>query len=156
MTYGEIEMVKKLLINKIIVAMNNSAIKHLGWLPLLVPTLILLPSCAHMDSTIAARTQAVSKDYGVLVKHYEDLAKEANSRLQINREALAEYEAHSYYYGRGGQDLRSHASANIREYEKALKENLSNANLNKRMAMEQNRRINKANINLYPNSAEVR
>lgn len=84
------------------------------------------------------------------------MAKEANSRLQINREALAKYEAHPYYYGREGQDLRSHAAANIREYEKALKDNLSNANLNRRMAMEQNRQIIKAKINLYSDSPELK
>jgi len=55
---------------------------------------------------------------------------------------------HPYYYGRQGQDLRSHTAANIREYEKVLQEDLSNASLRKRMAAESNHRVNKASINL--------
>ena len=120
MTNGEIEMFRKLLITEKMLYINNLKIKHLVWLTLLILTFALLSSCAHMDSIITTSTQVVSKNCGVLIRHYEDLAKEANSRLQKNREALAEYEAHPYYYGREGQDLRSHASANIREYEKVL------------------------------------
>ena len=70
------------------------------------------------------------------------------SRAEISSAVLEEYEAHPYYYGRQGQDVRSHASANIREYEKTLKENLDNADSHRKMAMEQNNQINKAKINL--------
>lgn len=40
-----------------------------------------------------------------LAKHYENLAKEAEAKLQENKAALKEYEAHPYYYGRQGQDF---------------------------------------------------
>lgn len=103
--------------------------------------------CAQMSSA-AAQTEVADNDHEALAKHYENLAKKAEARLQENIAVLEEYEAHSYYYGRQGQDIRSHASANIREYEKALKENLNNADSHREMALEQNNRINKARTHL--------
>ncbi|SFE28169.1 hypothetical protein [Nitrosomonas sp. Nm166] len=104
-----------------------------------VLAIALLAFGAQMNASVAAQTEVAGNDHQALVKHYENLAKEAKVRLQENLEVLKEYEAHPYYFGRQGQDVRSHASANIREYEKALKENLDNADLHRRMAMEQNR-----------------
>ena len=110
--------------------------------------LTLLAFCAQMSSSAAAQTEVAGNDHEALVKHYENLAKEVKAKLQENIEALEEYEAHPYYYGRQGQDIRSHTSANIREYEKTLKENLDNADSHRKMAIEQNNRINKAKANL--------
>ncbi len=89
-------------------------------------------------------------DHAALAKHYEVLAKEAEVKLQENKAVLEEYENHSYYYGRQGQDLKSHTTANIREYEKQLAESVSNADLHHRIAMEQQNgnAINKARLNL--------
>ncbi len=89
-------------------------------------------------------------DHAALAKHYEVLAKEAEVKLQENKAVLEEYENHSYYYGRQGQDVKSHTTANIREYEKQLAESLSNADLHHRIAMEQqnSNAINKAKLNL--------
>ena len=122
------------------------ALKFSTKLPLLLLT--LLAFCAQMSSSVAAQTEVASNDHEALVTHYENLAKETKARLQENIGVLEEYEAHPYYYGRQGQDVRSHASANIREYEKTLKENLDNADSHRKMAMEQNNQINKAKINL--------
>ena len=122
------------------------ALKFSARLPLLAFT--LLAFCVPISSS-AAQAEVAGNDHEALVRHYESLAEEAKIRLQENREVLEEYEAHPYYYGRQGQDVRSHASANIREYEKTLKENLDNADLHKKMAMEQqNNQINKAETHL--------
>ncbi|MCE7914480.1 MAG: hypothetical protein DYH15_07305 [Nitrosomonas sp. PRO4] len=89
-------------------------------------------------------------DHVALAKHYEVLAKEAETKLQENKAVLEEYENHSYYYGRQGQDVKSHTTANIREYEKLLAESLSNADTHHRIAMDQQNSdaINKAKLNL--------
>ena len=103
--------------------------------------------CAQMSSA-AAQIKVADNDHEALAKHYENLAKEAKARLQENIAVLEEYEVNPDYYGRQAQDIRSHASANIREYEKALKENLDNADSHREMALEQNNRINKARTHL--------
>ncbi|TXI20651.1 MAG: hypothetical protein E6Q62_00875 [Nitrosomonas sp.] len=96
-------------------------------------------------------------DHAALAKYYELLAKEAEVKLQENKAVLEEYENHSYYYGRQGQDLKSHTTANIREYEKQLAESLSNADLHHRIALEQqnNSVISKAKLN-FDDSTEIR
>lgn len=111
--------------------------------------LTILSSCAQMNPSVIAPKGIASHDHEALVQHYENLAREAKIRLQENKKILEAYEAHPYYYGRQGPDLQSHASANIRAYEKALSENLRFADLHRRMAMEQtNNQINKAEAKL--------
>lgn len=122
------------------------ALKLSSQLPLFA--FISLVFFAQISFSNASSTDIVRGDHDVVARHYENLANEAKTRLQENRAILEEYEAHPYYYGRQGQDLLSHTTANIREYEKALQENLSNADLHKRMAAESNHRVNKAAINL--------
>lgn len=112
------------------------AIKFSALIPLFALSLLASPVVAD-------------NDHEALVKHYGNLVEETKVRLQENRKILEEYEDHPYYYGRQGQDVRSHASANIREYEKALKENMANVDLHKRMAAAQrNDQTNKAEIGL--------
>lgn len=96
-------------------------------------------------------------DHATLAQYYENVAKETEAKLQKNKAALEEYEAHSYYYGRRGQDFKSHTAANIREYEAVLAESLNNADLHKRIAMEQGSpAVNKAQLNLNPNTSIIR
>ena len=92
-------------------------------------------------------------DHVTLAKYYEGQANEVKAKLQENKQILEDYEEHSFYYGRQGQDVQSHATANIREYEKLLTENLSNADLHRRIAMEQDKVINKAKLNVDGDSA---
>ena len=72
-------------------------------------------------SSVLAQNEINHNNYAALAKCYENLAKEAETNLQENKEILKQYEAHPYYYGRKGQELQSHTLANIREYEKAVK-----------------------------------
>lgn len=109
-------------------------------------SLILLASCAQMSPSIVAQTGIARDDHDALVKHYENLANEAKSKLQANKKVLEECEMHPYYFGTQGQDLRSHSSANIRKYEKALKENLHYADLHRKMSIEQP--INQTEVDL--------
>ncbi len=113
--------------------------------------LTVLASCAQMSP----QPGVASGDHGTLVRHYENVANDTKARLQENKKALKAYEAHPYYYGRQGQEFRSHTAANIREYEKTLRESLSNADLHRRMAMEQANSINKAKNNLDRDASAV-
>ncbi|MDP1559463.1 MAG: hypothetical protein Q8K59_04395 [Nitrosomonas sp.] len=118
--------------------------------------LALLVFCTPIGSSVAAQPEVGQTDSAALVKHYENLVKEAETKLQKNKAVLEEYEAHSYYYGRQGQDIKSHTSANIREYEVTLKENLRNADFYRKMAAGQGSLINKAQINPDRDSTVVR
>lgn len=108
----------------------------------------LLASCAHMNTPVTAPVRIAANDHENWVKHYENAAREAQTRLQENRKILQDYEARPYYYGRRGQDLQSHTSANIRAYEKILRDSLIFVELHTRMALEQrNQRVNKVETN---------
>ena len=116
---------------------------------ILLFALTILASCVQMGASVIAPTGIVSNDHEALARHYENLAKEAQIRLQENKKVLEAYEARPYYYGRQGLDLPSHTSANIRAYEKTLRESLRYADLHRKVAMEQhNNQINKAEANL--------
>ena len=122
------------------------ALKIIGWLPLLA--LALLTSCAQMNSSVIAQADVAHNDHNAMAKYYENQVKEVKIRLQANQKVLEECEAHPYYYGRQGQDVRSHASANIREYQKTLKESLRNAEQHRIMAIEQEQQTNKTKAHL--------
>lgn len=108
----------------------------------------ILASCAHMNTSVTAPAEIADNDHVSWVKHYENVAREARTRLQENRKILQDYEARPYYYGRRGQDLQSHTSANIRAYEKILQESLRFVELHNRMASEQrNLRVDRAETN---------
>lgn len=123
--------------------------------------LILLPLfvlCLFVVSpTFANEVDGIDdNNHAALAKHYENLAHEAEVKLQESKEVLKEYETRPYYSGREGQDLQSHTSANIHEYEKILKENLDNADLHRKMISEENSPVNKAKINLDRDSIAVK
>ncbi len=120
--------------------------------------LTLLSVCAlGLSTTLTFAVDGINdNDHSALIRHYETMAIEAKMHLQENKALLEDYEAHPYYYGRQGQDIRSHTTANIREYEKQLKENLYNVELHKSIANEQYSPINNAKTNLENNSITVR
>lgn len=59
---------------------------------------------------------------------------EAKIRLKENEQRLEEYEDKPYYYGRNGQDIQSHAIANIREYKKLIAETIAKIEAHQRYA----------------------
>lgn len=95
-------------------------------------------------------------DHASLVKYYETMAADAKMHLYENKSQLDAYESHPYYFGRQGQDFRSHTQANIQEYEKQLNESLRNVELHKKILSEQHTPINKAIINLKDHASAVR
>ncbi|SDZ04918.1 hypothetical protein [Nitrosomonas sp. Nm33] len=108
-------------------------------------TLSFLSACAQMNPASSlqnneignADLNSIASNYDALAKHYENAAKELQVKLQEQQKLLQEYKNHNYFYGRKGQDLNSHTSANIRYFEKVIKENLDEAAIHRKMARDQ-------------------
>lgn len=108
-----------------------------------------LSGCAQM-SPIASNQSGETRstdlrfidpnNHNIVAKHYEDAANEMKAKLQAQKELLQEYERHNYYYGRRGQDVQSHTLANIRQYEKSIKENMKEAAIHRKMALDEEKR----------------
>jgi len=88
-----------------------------------------------------AEQPVVASDHVQLAKHHEVLLKEAETKLEEHRVALEDYESSSQYYGRRGQDFRSHEIANIREYEKEVAEHRAQAALHYQLAADENKSL---------------
>lgn len=82
----------------------------------------------------AAPSSINPNDHAALANYYEGLAKEISEKLEAYQQQLSQYEDHSYYYGRQGQNHKSHLQANIREYKKELAEDLQEAELHRKIA----------------------
>ncbi|PSJ16856.1 hypothetical protein [Nitrosomonas supralitoralis] len=119
--------------------------------------LILTLALSFTASSVFAVEGIDDSNHTALAEYYEIIAKETEAKLQQNKAALEEYEMHPYYYGRQGQDFRSHTVANIREYEAVLEESMNNAELHREMLMgHDNSAINKARINLDQDTSVIR
>ncbi|MEO7560631.1 MAG: hypothetical protein ABIT23_10290, partial [Nitrosospira sp.] len=74
-------------------------------------------------------------DHETVAKFYEDAATQIQAKAKQQQERLEQYENKSYLYGRQAQDLQSHASAQVREYEQAVEANIKEARLHHQMAL---------------------
>lgn len=109
-----------------------------------LPLLFLLVACAQLgqleardnDSRTMAKTAKTYSDHNNLATYYDKLAQEMAAKAEEKRESLGEYEDHSYYYGRQGQDFKSHTAANIRYYEEAAEDAAKHANFHRKIAAE--------------------
>jgi hypothetical protein len=108
-----------------------------------------LSGCAQMSpiasnqsgETHSADLRSIDpNNHNAVAEHYEDVANEIKAKLQAQKELLQEYERRSYYYGRRGQDVQSHTLANIRQYEKSIKENMKEAAIHRKMALDEEKR----------------
>ncbi|MCO6427637.1 hypothetical protein [Nitrosomonas communis] len=108
-----------------------------------------LSGCAQMSpiasnqsgETHSADLRSIDpNNHNAVAEHYEDVANKIKAKLQAQKELLQEYERHSYYYGRRGQDVQSHTLANIRQYEKSIKENTKEAAIHRKMALDEEKR----------------
>ncbi|SFM36269.1 hypothetical protein [Nitrosomonas communis] len=116
---------------------------------IIVWVLGFLTGCAQMspiastlnNEKVGANQHFIDPNNHIAVaKHYEDVAKEMKAKLQAKKEQLEEYERHNYYYGRRGQNYRSHIWANMRHLEDSIKENLREAAIHHKMAQDQQKR----------------
>ena len=92
------------------------------------------------DAAIRSNPKALVKSYEdessrmheAVAKHYEDVARELQVKIQEQKQLLEHYESKSYMYGRQAQDLQSHADALVRKYEVEAQANLKEAALHRR------------------------
>ena len=99
----------------------------------------LLASCAHidphpMDMTSAIRSATTKADHNALAQHYEKVAERMQAKAQEQKNQLAEYKTHGYYYGRQTEDLQEHTEALARLYQQAADANMSIAKSHRQMA----------------------
>ncbi len=117
---------------------------RLGKYLLVSPILFLIVACAGLSpletqntgSKITAQNAKTSSDHDSLANYYDNLAKEMVAKAEEKKGSLEEYNDHSYYYGRQGQDFKSHTTANIRYYEEAANEASQHATFHHKVAAE--------------------
>jgi hypothetical protein len=83
----------------------------------------------------AAAQNAVTRgDHDAIARYYEKTAAQMQAKVTEQKALLEQYENKSYLYGREAQDLQSHTSALIRDYEKSVKASVKAAALHRQMA----------------------
>lgn len=82
----------------------------------------------------AAQSAATRDEHESIAKYYENTAAQMQAKVTEQKELLDQYENKSYLYGRQAQDLQSHTSALIRDYEKSVKASEKLATLHRQMA----------------------
>ena len=128
----------------------------LGKYVVVLPILSLLVACAQLeqqdshntDSGKMAQNARTYSDHEKLANYHDDVAKEMKAKAKEKKKGLEHYEDNSQYYGRGGQDFQSHATANVRYYEQAAQEAQKQAHFHRKIAAEllQRERANSADI----------
>lgn len=111
---------------------------------IVLPLLSLLVACAQLGQQEAQNTDSrklvqnakTYSDHDKLANYYDDVAKEMAIKAAEKKKALQHYEDKSQYYGRGGQDFQSHATANLRYYEQSAKEAQKQAHFHRKIAAE--------------------
>lgn len=86
------------------------------------------------DISAARQKAATREDHEMVAAYYENAAREAQAKLEEQKQLLEQYESKSYLYGRQAQDLQSHADALIRKLEHNVDENVKQAALHRQMA----------------------
>lgn len=71
-----------------------------------------------------------------LAKDYEVKAKEILAKVEEKKRLLEEYDNHSQYLGRRGQDLHAHTWAMVNRHERAAEEALNKVSFHRKMASE--------------------
>ncbi len=85
-----------------------------------------------------AQNATTRDEHESIEKYYENIAAQMQAKLIEQKALLEEYENKSYLYGRQAQDLQSHTSALIRDYEKSLEASTKLATLHRQMAARPN------------------
>lgn len=99
-----------------------------------------LTACAQVGPVNSqesdGRSAKTYQEHNGLASYYDGVAKEMSDKAVQKKELLGDYEVHSYYYGRGGQDFKSHTEANLRYYEEAARDAVRKADFHRRIAAE--------------------
>ena len=115
----------------------------------------LLASCAQMapfearnaDTHRVAENARTYFDHDTVARQYEIIAKELLAEVEKKKKLLDNYEDKSYLYGKRAQDMRSHTSALLRKYEKAVEEAVKQAALHQKISSELARDVHTKRVN---------
>ena len=116
----------------------------LGKYLLVLPVLSLLVACAQLspldaqnaNSRVKAEQARTHYDHANLANYHDILVKEMAAKAKEKKQVLVEYESNRHKYGRLGQDLESHTTANIRYYEQAARNAQREADFHRKIAAE--------------------
>ena len=87
----------------------------------------------------AARYAVTRGDHESIAIYYENTAALMQTKVKEQKKLLEQYENKSYLYGRQAQDLQSHTSMLIRDYEKGVGDSIQTAILHRQIAAKLNR-----------------
>jgi hypothetical protein len=105
----------------------------------------LLTACANMGSHEADRTEPIIQaerdvrtpaEHAALAKHFEESAKELQSKANEQKKLLLHYKSKHYLYGWEPHDVEAHTQALILQYEQAAKTCMAVAVSHRKMASE--------------------
>ena len=88
---------------------------------LILTFLVTNLSIAAESENIAAAKNKSPLSHEEIAQRYDNKAKRMIDKITEEKQMLDEYELHSYYYGREGQDFASHHEALLHKFEKAAK-----------------------------------
>ena len=88
----------------------------------------------NIENSSMVQDARTHSDHERLAHYYGDQANKMKTKAEEKRRELAGYEGHSYSYGKSGQDLTSHAKANLHYYEEAANEALRQADFHHKIA----------------------
>ena len=97
----------------------------------LLSLLALLIFGASMNAFAAS-----AAEHDALASQFENLAKEMQAKVEEQKEIVS-HKPRSSYFGKNGQNIKSHIAYKIRKYEKAAAEYLEQAASHHAMAAEQ-------------------
>ena len=115
----------------------GNALAALSMMGVLVSTSSSVVAAQPIDTPeirAAARHSVTRGDHESIAKYYENTAAQMQAKVTEQKELLEQYENKSYLYGRQAQDLQSHTSALIRDYEKSAEASTQVATLHRQMA----------------------
>ena len=93
-----------------------------------------------LEIRAAAQNATTRDEHESIAKYYENTAAQMQAKVTEQKALLEQYENKSYLYGRQAQDLQSHTSALIRDYEKSVKASAKVAALHRQMAAKLNQK----------------
>ncbi|MEO8992256.1 MAG: hypothetical protein ABI284_04755 [Nitrosospira sp.] len=98
------------------------------------PSVIATQSIDIPEIRTAAENAVTRNDHEAIAEYYENTAVQMQAKVEEQKALLEQYENKSYLYGRQAQDLQSHTSALIRDYEKRAEASIQVATLHRQMA----------------------
>ena len=99
-----------------------AALSMIGFLASTSSALVAAQPIDTPEIRAAAQNATTHDEHESIAKYYENTAAQMQVKVAEQKELLEQYENKSYLYGREAQDLQSHTSALIRDYEKSVKQ----------------------------------